>query len=195
MATSFSRPLHYSPFTIHFLIMPTQVINNSQIYQRVILEAVPQAQTFIWIATADIKDMYVKQGPRMIPFLQMLSNLIDTGVSIRIIHAKEPGPAFRKDFDRFPNLIDGLEMILCPRTHFKTVIVDGKTAYTGSANLTGAGMGAKSENRRNFESGIFSDDPEIIHPLMEQFDKLWIGGHCEPCQRKAYCVTYHELIG
>jgi phosphatidylserine/phosphatidylglycerophosphate/cardiolipin synthase-like enzyme len=175
--------------------MPTQVINDSEIYQRVILEAVPQAQTFIWIATADIKDMYVKQGPRMIPFLQMLSNLIDTGVSIRIIHAKEPGPAFRKDFDRFPNLIDGLEMILCPRTHFKTVIVDGKTAYTGSANLTGAGMGAKSENRRNFESGIFSDDPEIIHPLMEQFDKLWIGGHCEPCQRKAYCVSYHELIG
>lgn len=175
--------------------MPTQVIADREIYQRVILEAVPQARSFLWIATADIKDMYVKQGPRMIPFLQMLSNLIDDGVSIRIVHAKEPGPAFRTDFDRFPNLIDGLEMILCPRTHFKTVIVDGKTAYTGSANLTGAGMGAKSENRRNFESGIFSDEPEVIRPLMEQFDQLWIGSHCEPCQRKAHCVTYHELIG
>ncbi len=175
--------------------MSTQVITDREIYKRVILEAVPRARTFLWIATADIKDMYVKQGPRMIPFLQMLSRLIDDRVSIRIIHAKEPGPAFRTDFDRFPNLIDGLEMILCPRAHFKTVIVDGKIAYTGSANLTGAGMGAKSENRRNFESGILSDEIDVIRPLMAQFDQLWIGGHCEPCQRKAHCVTYHELIG
>ena len=153
------------------------------------------AQSFLWIATADIKDMYVKQGSGMVPFLQVLSQLIDDGVSIRIIHAKEPGPAFREDFDRFPNLINRLEMILCPRAHFKTVIIDGKQAYTGSANLTGAGMGAKSPNRRNFESGIFTDAPEMIRPLMTQFDRLWIGGFCEPCQRKDHCVTYHELLG
>jgi phosphatidylserine/phosphatidylglycerophosphate/cardiolipin synthase-like enzyme len=194
MANTFSRlPPHLS--LILKISYFTQVITDREIYKRVVLDAVPKAQSFLWIATADIKDMYVKQGPRMIPFLQILSNLIETGVSIRLVHAKEPGPAFRKDFDRFPNLIDGMEMILCPRTHFKTVIVDGKIAYTGSANLTGAGMGAKSENRRNFESGIFSDEPEIIRPLMEQFDQLWIGSHCQPCQRKAYCVTYHELIG
>lgn len=175
--------------------MPTEVLFDRDIYQRLILEAVPQAHSFLWIATADIKDMHVKHGRRMIPFLQVLSQLIDDGVSVRIIHAKEPGPAFRKDFDRYPNLIDGLEMILCPRTHFKTVIVDGSLAYTGSANLTGAGMGAKSENRRNFESGILSDDPTVIEPLMSQFDRLWIGEHCQPCQRKAHCATYHELIG
>ncbi len=175
--------------------MPTEIVTDRQIYERLILDAVTNASSYVWIATADIKDMHVKRGRTMVPFLQTLSELIDNGVSIRIIHAKEPGPAFRKDFDRFPNLIEGLEMILCPRAHFKTVIVDGAIAYTGSANLTGAGMGAKSVHRRNFESGILTDESSLIQPLMHQFDTLWIGGNCEPCQRKDYCVTYHELIG
>lgn len=175
--------------------MPTEIVTDRQIYDRIIQDAVVNASSYIWIATADIKDMHVNKGKSMVPFLQSLSELIENGVSIRIIHAKEPGPAFRKDFDRFPNLIDGLEMILCPRAHFKTVVIDGRFAYTGSANLTGAGMGAKSEFRRNFESGILTDDPNLIRPLMNQFDNLWIGGNCEPCQRKDYCVTYHELIG
>ncbi len=175
--------------------MPTEIVTDRQIYDRLIQDVVVKASHYVWIATADIKDMHVKRGPSMVPFLQVLSELVNNGVSIRIIHAKEPGPVFRKDFDRFPNLIDGLEMILCPRAHFKTVIVDGAVAYTGSANLTGAGMGAKSPLRRNFESGILTDDSQLIQPLMDQFDTLWIGGHCEPCQRKDYCATYHELIG
>ncbi|MCH2388070.1 MAG: phospholipase D family protein [Opitutales bacterium] len=175
--------------------MPTEVVTDRRIYERVIQETVAQAESFVWIATADIKDLHVDRGKRMVPFLSALSDLIDDGVVVRIIHAKEPGPAFRNDFDRFPNLLQGLEMILCPRAHFKTVIVDGKTAYTGSANLTGAGMGAKSENRRNFESGILSDEPETVRPLMAQFDALWMGERCQPCQRKEHCVTYHELLG
>ena len=175
--------------------MPTEVVTNRRIYERIIQDTVAQAKSFVWIATADIKDLHVHRGKKMVPFLNALSDLIDDAVAIRIIHAKEPGPAFRNDFDRSPNLLQGLEMILCPRAHFKSVIVDGKIAYTGSANLTGAGMGAKSEDRRNFESGILSDEPGIVRPLMEQFDALWMGEHCQPCQRKQHCVTFHELIG
>ncbi|GEM_PF-3130491 len=44
----------------------------------------------------------------MVSFLQTLSEKIEVGVFIRIIHSKEPIPAFCKDFDRFPNLIDRL---------------------------------------------------------------------------------------
>jgi outer membrane protein assembly factor BamB len=35
-------------------------------------------------------------------------------------------------------------------------VIDGKFAYMGSANLTGAGLGMKGTNTRNFESGIVS---------------------------------------
>jgi PLD-like domain len=148
---------------------------------------VTEAVRYVWIATADIKDLYVKRGNRMVPFLSVLSHMIEQGISIRLIHAREPGPNFRKDFDRFPPLIKALERMLCPRVRFKSVIVDGKKAYTGSANLTGAGMGAKSENRRNFESGILTDDPIVVNHIMNQFDQVWVGAHCDPCRRKQYC--------
>ncbi len=149
---------------------------------------VVEASNLLWIATADIKDMHVKKGKRFVPFLEIISDLIDLGVSVRLLHAKEPGPNFRNDFDRYPNLIEKLERMLCPRVHFKCVIVDGKKAYTGSANLTGAGLGAKSERRRNFESGILTEDPDMVQGIMNQFDRVWIGDHCQPCGRRKYCV-------
>ena len=164
-----------------------QFITDRQIYERVIQEAVPSAKKFVWLATADIKDLHVHKGKRMVPFLAVLSDLISNGVAVRLLHAKEPGPAFRKDFDRFPNLIDGMERMLCPRVHFKSVIVDGSIAYSGSANLTGAGMGAKSIHRRNFESGFITTDSESVGAIMAQFDRIWMGAECKGCGRKQYC--------
>jgi phosphatidylserine/phosphatidylglycerophosphate/cardiolipin synthase-like enzyme len=65
--------------------------------------------------------------------------------------------------------------------------VDGEFAYTGSANLTGAGMGAKGDHRRNFEAGIITTDPDLVARIMRQFDELWMGVHCPECQRKEFC--------
>jgi len=40
----------------------------------------------------------------------------------------------REDFDRYPRLFTRMERVLCPRVHFKCVIIDGRLAYFGSAN-------------------------------------------------------------
>ncbi|HEX40980.1 MAG TPA: phospholipase [Phycisphaerales bacterium] len=168
-------------------------IADRAIYDRVICTAIPKARRFVWIATADIKDLHVGKSGRMVPFLETLSDLAARRVEIRLLHAKEPGPAFRRDFDKYPNLLTGLERILCPRVHFKSVVVDATFAYTGSANLTGAGMGAKSEHRRNFESAIITDQPKIVDKVMEQFDTVWRGDHCGRCQRKQYCADYKDV--
>ena len=170
-----------------------EFITDREIYEKVILDAIPKAQDFVWIATADLKDLYVKEGSRMAPFLKVLSRLIEEGVLVRLLHAKEPGPAFRKDFDRYPNLIDSLEHILCPRVHFKSVVVDGQFAYSGSANLTGAGMGAKGPHRRNFESGFTTTNPDFVESIMDQFDRVWMGEHCIKCQRKEFCAEYGDM--
>ena len=172
----------------------TEFITDMQIYERVILGAVPDAEEFVWIATADIKDLYVAKRARMVPFLEILSDLVTGGVAIRLIHAKEPGPAFRKDFDKYHNLIAGMERILCPRVHFKSVVVDGRFAYSGSANLTGAGMGAKGPHRRNFEAGFVTTDAELIGRIMDQFDSIWMGARCAKCRRKEYCADYKDLL-
>ena len=119
--------------------------------------------------------------------MEVLAKLIKKGVAVRLIHAKEPGPNFREDFDRFPILYEGLERVLCPRVHFKMMIFDGKEAYIGSANLTGAGIGMKADGTRNFEAGILTDDPEIIEQAMNQFDEVWMGKHCKACKRKDFC--------
>ena len=100
----------------------------------------------LWIATADLKDLYVAKGRDAEPFLAVLDRLLHRGVEVRLLHAKEPGANFRQDFDRFPGLWSRLERRLCLRVHFKIMIFDCTTAYIGSANLTGAGMGMKSSD-------------------------------------------------
>ena len=83
-----------------------EFITDTQIYEQVIRDRVPKAKEFLWLATSDLKDLHVnKRGrKRMVPFLEVLSDLVASGVKIRLLHAKEPGPAFRRDFDRYPDL-------------------------------------------------------------------------------------------
>ena len=156
-------------------------------HYKVVLEKVRNTQHLLWIGTADIKDLHVKSGSDTEPFLGVLARLIKRGVEVRLIHAKEPGQAFREDFDKYPVLRNLLERVLCPRVHFKIIIIDCTMAYIGSANLTGAAMGMKSSNKRNFEAGIFTDDKALVESTMEQFDSVWRGEHCKKCGRRQYC--------
>lgn len=166
--------------------MATEFISDTDHYSKVI-KRVESVKNSLWIGTADIKDLHVKTGNSSLPFLGILAHLLKRGVEIRLIHAKEPGPAFREDFDRYPILTTGLERMLCPRVHFKMLIFDFETAYVGSANLTGAGIGMKSGNRRNFEAGILTTDPSIVSAALEQFDSVWRGQHCVRCGRRQFC--------
>lgn len=164
--------LTYIPNTAHY----TEVLSRVQ-----------SVKHTLWIGTADIKDLYVEMGKEKKPFLALLAALIRRGVEIRLIHAKEPGPNFREDFDKYPVLFSQLERVLCPRVHFKMFVFDCKEVYVGSANLTGAGIGMKAETTRNFEAGILTDDPQIVEQVMNQFDEVWMGKHCKSCKRKEFC--------
>lgn len=161
-------------------------ISNSSHYNEV-LSRVMHVKESLWIGTADIKDLYIEEKGKAIPFLEALAKLIKKGVAVRLIHAKEPGPVFREEFDKYPALYEGLERVLCPRVHFKMMVFDGKEAYIGSANLTGAGIGMKAEGTRNFEAGILTDETEIVEQAMTQFDEVWMGKHCKTCKRKDFC--------
>jgi len=161
-------------------------ITNGELYKQVI-EPISTASSFVWIGTADIKDLHVHYKGRVHSFLGVLDSLLKRKVAIRLLHAKEPGANFRRSFDKYPMLWDGMERQLCPRVHFKHIIIDGKFAYSGSANLTGAGLGIKSPNNRNFESGFITTDPATVEAIMNQFDEVWIGKFCKGCGRRDFC--------
>ena len=98
-------------------------ISNTDHYKEVLSRVKAVKQT-LWIGTADIKDLYVEMGKEKKPFLALIAQLIRKGVEVRLIHAKEPGPNFREDFDKYPVLYDRLVRVLCPRVHFTMRVFD-----------------------------------------------------------------------
>ena len=167
----------------------TVYISNSAHYKEV-LSRVQSVKHMLWIGTADIKDLYVEVVKEKKPFLALIAQLIRRGVEVRLVHAREPGPNFREDFDKYPVLYDRLERVLCPRVHFKMLVFDGKEVYIGSANLIGAGIGMRTDNKRNFEASILTDDTEIVEQAMTQFDEVWMGKFCKACKRREFCSDH-----
>ena len=75
-----------------------EFITDREIYEKVICERIGKARKFVWIATSDLKDLYVDKNGRMVPFLEILSDLVKKHIEIRLLHAKEPGPAYAREF-------------------------------------------------------------------------------------------------
>ena len=75
----------------------------------------------------------------------------------------------------------------CPRVHMKAVIVDGAWLYLGSANFTGAGLGMKGDDKRNFELGFVTEDFELLDRVQAMFDGLWRGQPCASCKLRELC--------
>ena len=69
----------------------------------------------------------------------------------------------------------------------KAVIVDGSLLYLGSANWTGAGLGAKGSGRRNFELGIVTDDGPLLDQVQSMYEHVWSGAACAGCKLREEC--------
>jgi hypothetical protein len=170
----------------------TELVSGKALHQRVIVDGLLTAKSHVWIATADLKDMHVagRQGKRtrFVPILEEFDRMAALGVTFRIVHGSLPSRPFRETLESYPRLTAGaLELQICPRSHWKIMIVDHRLAYCGSANFTGAGLGARSEHKRNLEIGTVSTDPAWIESLSAQFDAFWIGQHCELCRLRERC--------
>jgi phosphatidylserine/phosphatidylglycerophosphate/cardiolipin synthase-like enzyme len=167
-------------------------------YERII-SAVLAAHTSVWIATANVKGLLVEGGAQVgrrrargrgsyVSVLSLLDGLAARGVELRMLHADLPSRPFRDELADHPRLLaGGLALARCPRVHMKAVIVDGALLYIGSANWTGAGLGAKGSGKRNFELGIVTDDSLLLDHTQSLFDRVWSGQECRGCQLRAVC--------
>ncbi len=176
-----------------------QLLSGKAHYDEVV-QPVAEAQRSVWIATANLKELMV-EDPRLQPgrrrtrgrsayrsVLEVFDELAARGVELRILHASLPSRPFRDELDKHPRLFKGgLQLRMCPRVHLKTVIVDGARMYLGSANWTGAGLGAKGEHRRNFELGVMTDDEAWIDEVQALYEHVWRGGACRECKLRQEC--------
>jgi len=162
------------------------LVANADHYRRVVQEGILQARISLDISTADFKAMILPQpGDGGISIVAALRRLADKGVEIRLLHAGTPSAAALLELRAA--LPSNLTIRRCPRLHAKAVIVDCRAMYLGSANLTGAGLGAKADGRRNFELGIWTESAGLIDGVLEEFNALWEGRRCGSCRRKDVC--------
>ncbi|MEA2747995.1 MAG: hypothetical protein QOI41_2138 [Myxococcales bacterium] len=164
-------------------------------YEELIARAVTQAEVSVWISTANLKTMMVeapigsraRARGRYVSFFETLGELSRRGVDVCILHASPPSGPLQRELARLAKNASGIKMRRCPRVHLKMIAVDGKLLYLGSANLTGAGLGAKGDGRRNFEMGIVTDSESMLDAAQERFDRIWRGRECGSCKMRSEC--------
>jgi phosphatidylserine/phosphatidylglycerophosphate/cardiolipin synthase-like enzyme len=172
-----------------------ELISGRGHYDRVI-GAVLAARTSVWVATATLTELMIDdagagrrgrgaRGYRSI--LAALDELAGRGVELRILHGELPSRPFRAELMKRPALACALALRRCPRVHLKLVIVDGAVLYLGSANWTGAGLGARGSGRRNFELGVVTDDAVLLDEAQALVDRIWRGGECGSCKLRDVC--------
>jgi phosphatidylserine/phosphatidylglycerophosphate/cardiolipin synthase-like enzyme len=173
-----------------------KLIRDRAHYEDVVMGSIAQARVSVWIATANVKELRVeaplgtraRAAGRFMSILEMFDGLAGRGIDLRMLHAGVPSRAFRAELRGHPRLVSGgLAMRRCPRVHLKMIAVDGAVLYLGSANFTGAGLGAKGDKRRNFEAGVLTDDDVLLDEMQGAFDAIWSGRECKGCALRSVC--------
>ena len=167
------------------------------------MRAINDAKTSLWIATANVKDVHIEApiGSRARArgtyrsIVEAFAEMATRGVDVRLLHGAVPSGPFRMQLTKLQKRLGPrFEMRHCPRVHLKLVAVDGAFMYLGSANLTGAGIGARGDRRRNFEMGIVTDDDVLLDRAQAQFDRIWRGRECGSCQLRSKCPKPLDML-
>lgn len=170
-----------------------RLVRDQAHYREIFEKAIASAKISIWIATANLKDVHIEApiGTRArargkyVSAVGRLAELARGGIEVKILHSGEPSGPLRQTMDRTD--CQRIELRRCPRVHLKMVAVDGQFLYLGSANFTGAGLGAKGAGRRNFEAGIVTDDEIMLDEMQSTFFELWSGRGCRGCRVRGSC--------
>jgi phosphatidylserine/phosphatidylglycerophosphate/cardiolipin synthase-like enzyme len=172
------------------------LITDREHYDGVVVGALSNARVSVWVATANLKDLHLeapigsvaRARGRFVSITECFEDLVRRGVEIRVLHATAPSGPFRESLARRKYLTLPLfEMRACPRVHLKMIAVDGGYLYLGSANFTGAGLGARGDGRRNFEMGLATDDDVLLDAAQARFEEIWTGKECKGCKLRDVC--------
>ena len=74
------------------------------------------------------------------------------------------------------------------RIYLDGFLSDKKSVKQILASETFIALKIDAETTRNFETGILTNQPEIVEQAMNLFDDVWIGKMCKTCKRRMYCA-------
>jgi len=165
-----------------------KLLTGDELYDLVFKKIIPDSGKILWIATSNLKNVFIEHGRGSVSFLELIAEKLREKVSVRILHASRPSKGFLNEMRNLGDSVDaGLELFCCPRNHMKAVISDNLRMYIGSANITGAGVGMKGLNKRNFELGIYTEDKQLVLQVSDYFDSVWMGNFCGKCRLRNIC--------
>lgn len=163
-----------------------ELVQNQEHVQKVLSEILNRCRHRLFISTADLKNLHIppdvfriRRRTESSSIVDVFRALCDKGVQIQILHSGIPSGPFLKELKK--GIPENIEIRRCVRIHTKAMIADGRYMYLGSANMTGAGIGARGERRRNFEAGICTDELSMIDDVVDVLEDVFQGGRCAAC--------------
>lgn len=154
---------------------------NGELFD-VISNGLVKARESVIIGTYNLQDIRIQLGNRSTSLSEVLIHLLKKGVKILICLASFMRKSrFIQTMSMNRLAREKMAIRFCRRMHFKTIIVDLEYAYVGTANISGAGVGLKSQERRNFELGFVTHDSELIADVASTFMEIFNGKFCPKC--------------
>lgn len=169
------------------------LMSAAEIHDRIRAE-LPATQSSLIIATALAKEAKFDVGGESQSFLAILDDLIERGVDVFLLLGGCPSQPFIRSWGEFVNTREKLQWRLCARNHLKALIIDNRVLYFGSANVTGAGMGARRKGKRNYEIGTWTQDQRVIETVARTIRQIWLEEGCGDCQAKKTCINEHSKL-
>ncbi|MHA1270414.1 MAG: phospholipase D-like domain-containing protein [Candidatus Helarchaeota archaeon] len=163
--------------------------NNYELFEKQILNQILNIKKYLLIGTFNLQDLRIKINNSYIPLSEIIEKLVKKGVSIYfLLQPKACNTSFIRKMKKLTLISKNIAIKSCPRIHLKTIIIDLKLAYIGSANLTGFGLGTRSRSKRNFELGFITYDKNIISEAARNFIDIFNGKFC----RSGVCFYYRN---
>ena len=101
-------------------------------------------------------------------------SLVERGVHVQVVCMK-PFGFYLYAKENCPQLLEHplFELRCNEHNHMKVFIFDDECVYVGSANITDAAIGKRTNGKRNHEAGMLLQGAKLIQSPLQHFDKVW----------------------
>lgn len=143
-----------------------------------VLPKIAEVKRSLKIATANLQNVSVpvqiKGKEKMIKLCDLFLSLVERGVHVQVVCMKPLG-FFNNTKINCPQLLDHplFELRLNEHNHMKLFIFDNECAYFGSANITSAAVGKRTNRQRNYEAGMLVWGTNMMMAPLQHFETSW----------------------